>query len=167
MNRHILAGLLLVVFSNPSDSNDDTLAFTESYFYDDLPIVLSASRLSQAQSDTPTAMTVIDKKMIQASAALNLPDLLRLVPGFTVGFFSGTSATVTYHGHADEYARDMQVLIDGRSIYDPLFGGIPWTEIYLSLDEILRIEVIRGPNAAAYGSNSYAGVINIVTEHPA
>lgn len=167
INRHILAGLLLVVFSNPSDSNDDTLAFTESYFYDDLPIVLSASRLSQAQSDTPTAMTVIDKKMIQASAALNLPDLLRLVPGFTVGFFSGTSATVTYHGHADEYARDMQVLIDGRSIYDPLFGGIPWTEIYLSLDEILRIEVIRGPNAAAYGSNSYAGVINIVTEHPA
>ncbi|PVV17712.1 MAG: hypothetical protein B6D74_17670, partial [gamma proteobacterium symbiont of Ctena orbiculata] len=112
-------------------------------------------------------MTVIDKKMIRASAALNLPDLLRLVPGFTVGFFAGTSATVTYHGHADEYARDMQVLIDGRSVYDPVFGGIPWTEIYLSLDEILRIEVIRGPNAAAYGSNSYAGVINIVTEHPA
>jgi iron complex outermembrane receptor protein len=61
----------------------------------------------------------------------------------------------------------MQVLIDGRSIYDPLFGSIPWTEIYLGLDEILRIEVIRGPNAAAYGSNSYAGIINIVTEHPA
>ncbi|WP_316368601.1 TonB-dependent receptor plug domain-containing protein [Candidatus Thiodiazotropha sp. CDECU1] len=160
-------GLIFVIFYSTANSSDDNLAFTESYFYDDLPVVLSASRLSQAQSDTPTAMTVIDRKMIQASAALNLPDLLRLVPGFTVGFFSGTSTTVSYHGHADEYARDMQVLIDGRSIYDPLFGGIPWTEIYLSLDEILRIEVIRGPNAAAYGSNSYAGVINIVTEHPA
>ncbi len=160
-------GLLFVIFYSTAHSSDDSLAFTESYFYDDLPVVLSASRLSQAQSDTPTAMTVIDRKMIQASSALNLPDLLRLVPGFTVGFFSGTSTTVSYHGHADEYARDMQVLIDGRSIYDPLFGGIPWTEIYLSLDEILRIEVIRGPNAAAYGSNSYAGVINVVTEHPA
>jgi iron complex outermembrane receptor protein len=159
--------LLYSSFSNPSTASDETLAFTESYFYDDLPVVLSASRLAQSQSNTPMAMTVIDKKMIRASSALNLPDLLRLVPGFTVGFFSGTSSTVTYHGHADEYARDMQVLIDGRSIYDPLFGGIPWTEIYLSLDEILRIEVIRGPNAAAYGSNSFAGVINIITEHPA
>jgi iron complex outermembrane receptor protein len=159
--------VLFVSFCNASSASDYSLVFTESYFYDDLPVVLSASRLSQAQSNTPTAMTVIDKKMIQASSALNLPDLLRLVPGFTVGFFSGTSSTVTYHGFSDEYARDMQVLIDGRSIYDPLYGSIPWTEIYLSLDEILRIEVIRGPNAAAYGSNSYAGVINIVTEHPA
>ncbi|MEW8497194.1 MAG: TonB-dependent receptor plug domain-containing protein [Candidatus Thiodiazotropha taylori] len=58
--------------------------------------------------------------MIQASAALNIPDLLRLVPGFTIGFYAGSRATVTYHGHADEYARDMQVLIDGRSIYDPV-----------------------------------------------
>ncbi|MCG7990276.1 MAG: TonB-dependent receptor [Candidatus Thiodiazotropha lotti] len=138
--------------------------FSEDYFYDELPVVLSATRLSQSQSDTPTAMTVIDRKMIQASTALNIPDLLRLVPGFTVGFYAGSRATVTYHGHADEYARDMQVLINGRSIYDPVYGGIPWSEIPLSLDEILRIEVIRGPNAAAYGSNSYAGVINIVTD---
>jgi iron complex outermembrane receptor protein len=138
----------------------------ENYYYDELPVVLSASRLSQSQADTPTAMTVIDKKMIQASTALNIPDLLRLVPGFTIGFYAGSRATVSYHGHADEYARDMQVLIDGRSIYDPVYGGIPWSEIALSLDEILRIEVIRGPNAAAYGSNSYAGVINIVTDRP-
>jgi iron complex outermembrane receptor protein len=163
----ITFGLLAALFSTLGNASENTVAFTESYFYDELPVVLSASRLAQSQSNTPTAMTVIDKKMIQASAALNLPDLLRLAPGFTIGFLSGASATVTYHGHADEYARDMQVLIDGRSIYDPLYGGIPWPELYLSLDEILRIEVIRGPNAAAYGSNSYAGVINIVTERPA
>jgi iron complex outermembrane receptor protein len=144
------------------DGHLDNLS--EDYFYDDLPVVLSAARLGQSQADTPTAMTVIDRKMIQASAALNIPDLLRLVPGFTIGFYAGSRATVSYHGHADEYARDMQVLIDGRSIYDPVYGGIPWSEISLSLDEILRIEVIRGPNAAAYGSNSYAGVINIVTD---
>ncbi|MCU7916746.1 MAG: TonB-dependent receptor [Candidatus Thiodiazotropha sp. (ex Epidulcina cf. delphinae)] len=164
--RYIPLVIVVTLSSFNAHSDADPTAFSESYFYDDLPVVLSASRLSQSQADTPTAMTVIDKKMIQASAALNLPDLLRLVPGFTIGFYSGTRATVSYHGHADEYARDMQVLIDGRSIYDPVYGGIPWSELSLSLDEILRIEVIRGPNAAAYGSNSYAGVINIVTDHP-
>ncbi|MCU7813999.1 MAG: TonB-dependent receptor [Candidatus Thiodiazotropha sp. (ex Rostrolucina anterorostrata)] len=166
-HRHIPLFLILTIYWSTGHSDDDLTAFTESYFYDDLPVVLSASRLAQSQADTPTAMTIIDKKMIQASAALNLPDLLRLVPGFTIGFLSDASITVSYHGHADEYARDMQVLIDGRSIYDPVYGGIPWSEIPLSLDEILRIEVIRGPNAAAYGSNSYAGVINVVTDHPA
>lgn len=158
----LCTGALLCSANLSADNHLDN--FSEDYFYDDLPVVLSATRLSQSQADTPTAMTVIDRKMIQASAALNIPDLLRLVPGFTIGFYAGSRATVTYHGHADEYARDMQVLIDGRSIYDPVYGGIPWAEISLSLDEILRIEVIRGPNAAAYGSNSYAGVINIVTD---
>ncbi|MEW8584206.1 MAG: TonB-dependent receptor plug domain-containing protein, partial [Candidatus Thiodiazotropha sp.] len=86
-------GLFLAFQFSHARSNDDILAVTESYFYDDLPVVLSASRLAQSQSNTPSAMTVIDKKMIRASAALNLPDLLRLVPGFTVGFFAGTSAT--------------------------------------------------------------------------
>ena len=160
----VLSAALLTTSNLYGDNHPN--AFSESYFYDELPVVLSASRLSQSQADTPTAMTVIDKKMIQASTALNIPDLLRLVPGFTIGFYAGSRATVTYHGYADEYARDMQVLIDGRSIYDPVYGGIPWSEISLSLDEILRIEVIRGPNAAAYGSNSYAGVINIVTDRP-
>jgi iron complex outermembrane receptor protein len=158
----LCTGILLCAPNLHGDEHLDN--FSEDYFYDDLPVVLSATRLSQSQADTPTAITVIDRKMIQASAALNIPDLLRLVPGFTIGFYAGSRATVSYHGHTDEYARDMQVLIDGRSIYDPVYGGIPWSEISLNLDEILRIEVIRGPNAAAYGSNSYAGVINIVTD---
>jgi iron complex outermembrane receptor protein len=160
--------ILLELFFSASLLWGDTPrnTFSENYFYDELPIVLSVSRLAQSQADTPSAISVIDRKMIEASAALNIPELLRLIPGFSIGFYSGTRATVTYHGHADEYARDMQVLVDGRSIYDPVYGGIPWTEISLSLDDILRIEVIRGPNAAAYGSNAYAGVINIVTNRP-
>lgn len=147
-------------------AQDDT-ALSEDYFFDDLPVVLSATRLSQPISDIPASMTVIDADMIRASGALNVPDLLRLVPGFTVGFYSGTRSTASYHGMADEYARDMQVLLDGRSIYDPAFGGVSWPNMPIEVSEINRIEVIRGPNAAAYGSNSYAGVINIITEHPA
>jgi len=140
---------------------------SESYFFEELPVVLSASRLAQPLADIPTAMTVIDKDIIKASGALSIPDLLRLVPGFTVGFYSGIRATASYHGLADQYARDMQVLIDGRSIYDPGYGGVSWPDMPIDMDDINRIEVTRGPNATAYGSNSYAGVINIITDHPA
>ena len=136
------------------------------YYFEDLPVVLSATRLTQAVVDIPAAMTVIDRDMIQASGMMSIPDLLRIVPGMNVGFYSGSRATVSYHGLADQYARDMQVLIDGRSIYDPGYGGVSWPDIPIDTDEISRIEVVRGPNAAAYGSNSYAGVINIITEHP-
>jgi iron complex outermembrane receptor protein len=146
-------------------NHDDDLSV--DYFFQDLPVVLSATRLSQPLPDIPAAMTVIDREMIQASGAMNIPDVLRLVPGMAVGFYSGSRATVAYHGLADEYSRSMQVLVDGRSIYDPGFGGVSWPDMPIEVDEIARIEVVRGPNAAAYGSNSYAGVINIITEHPA
>ena len=80
-------------------------------------------------------MTVIDKDIIKASGALSIPDLLRLVPGFTVGFYSGIRATASYHGLADQYARDMQVLIDGRSIYDPGYGGVSWPDMPIDMDD--------------------------------
>ncbi len=146
-------------------THDDGLSV--DYFFQDLPVVLSATRLAQPLSDIPAAMTIIDREMIQASGAMNIPDMLRLVPGMSVGFYSGSRSTVSYHGLADEYARNMQVLVDGRSIYDPGFGGVSWPDMPIEVDEIERIEVVRGPNAAAYGSNSFAGVINIITQHPA
>jgi iron complex outermembrane receptor protein len=148
-------------------SANDGNALTVNYYFEDLPVVLSATRLSQPLSDIPASMTVIDRDTISATGAITIPDILRLVPGMTVGFYSGSRASVSYHGLADEYARDMQVLVDGRSIYDPGFGGVSWPDMPIEVDEIARIEVVRGPNAAAYGSNSYAGIINIITEHPA
>ena len=65
---------------------------------------------------------------------------------------------------ADAFSRRMQVLIDGRSVYTPGFGEVPWTSLPLSIDDIERIEVVRGPNSAAYGSNAFFGVINIITQ---
>jgi len=155
----ILCGTLWV---NPVQSQ-----VPEEYYFDELPVVLSVTRLKQSLADTPASVTVIDKEMIRASGAMNIPDLLRLVPGFQVAFVTGKRATVTAHGRGDQYARDMQVTIDGRSIYDPGFGGVAWNDIGLNIDDIHRIEVVRAPNAASYGSNSFAGVINIFTEHPA
>ena len=70
---------------------------------------------------------------------------------------------VAYHGHSDQFSKQMNVLIDGRSIYDPLLGGVNWYNIPIVLDDIERIEVTRGPNASTYGSNSFQAVINIIT----
>lgn len=135
--------------------------------FDELPVVLSATRLSQRIQDIPAAISVIDHQTIVASGAQNIPDVLRLVPGMQVAQLDGSKMTVTYHGLSDRYAHNMQVLIDGRSIYEASHGLVAWSDLPVDLDDIARIEVIRGPNAATYGANAYAATINIITFHPA
>ena len=163
----ILTGLLTQFSLASHTSAEEMLAFSESYYFEEYPVTLTSTRLSQPLEDIPNAITVIDKQMIRASGALSIPDVLRLVPGFTVAFYAGSRAAATYHGLADQYARDMQVLIDGRSVYDPGYGGVAWHDLPIDIEDVNRIEVVRGPNATAYGSNSYAGVINIITHLPA
>lgn len=136
-------------------------------FFEDLPVVLSASRLKQSAADAPVAVTVIDRDLIVASGARQLVDVLRLVPGFYVGYLSGNNPVVAYHGLSDFYAKRMQVLVDGVSIYSPLLGGVEWMELPLALQDIERIEVVRGPNAVTYGANAFLAVINIITRDPA
>lgn len=126
-------------------------------------MVLSASRLSQPLSETPSAMTVIDRDMIKASGFRNLADLFMLVPGMYVGYSNAHSPIVAYHGSTDQYSRRMQVLVDGRSVYLPPFSSVDWEDIPLHISDIERIEVIRGPSAASHGANSVQGVINIIT----
>lgn len=140
---------------------------TESDFYGELPVVLSASRLSQPVARAPAAVTIIDQDMIRASGFRDIPDLFRLVPGFNVAYTRDNTWGVGYHGMADAFSRRMQVLIDGRSVYLPGFGQTPWAYLPLAIEDIERIEVVRGPNAAAYGANSFFGVINIITKDPA
>jgi iron complex outermembrane receptor protein len=137
-------------------------------FFDELPVVLTVTRLPQRLQDTPASVTVIDRAMIEASGATEIPEILRLVAGFQVGHTNmiGPRATVSYHGMSDQFSRRMQVLVDGRSIYTPATGGVDWYTLPVSLEDIERIEVIRGPNGVSYGANSFLGVINIITYHP-
>lgn len=135
----------------------------EMDYYQELPVVLSASRLSQPLSEAPNAMTVIDRKMIVASGFRTIPDLFKLVPGMYVGYYKGSQPFVSYHGSPDQYARRMQVMIDGRSVYMPPMSMVDWTALPVTLDDIERIEVIRGPAAASHGANSTQGVISIIT----
>ena len=136
---------------------------TEQDYFHELPIVLSASRLSQPISETPNAVTVIGREMIVASGARNIADLFKLVPGMYVGYKNAHTPVVAYHGTTDMYSRRMQVLVDGRSIYLPIYGQVDWAELPLDINDIDRIEVIRGPSAASHGSNSVLGVISIYT----
>lgn len=138
----------------------------EQAFFEELPVVLSVSRLPQSLHDTPGAVTVIDRDTIRATGYRTLPDLLRLVPGFNVSWLRGWWGVVNYHGLSGEFSNRILVLIDGRPINSDYFqGGIDWMSQPLALDDIDRIEVLRGSNSAAYGTNAFLGVVNILTQH--
>jgi len=141
----------------------------EAIYFSDLPVVASVSRLPQRLADAPTAVTVIDRDIIKASSARDLNDIFRLVPGFQTYPNTTESARVSYHGMGEgDYAPRVQVLVDGRSMYSPLFGGgVNWAVLPVALEDIERIEVVRGTNAVSYGSNAFLGVINIITVDPA
>ena len=152
--------------TNAADSA--VLNLSEDDYIGEVPKVLTVSRLAQSKEDSPSAVTVIDRETIRASGIVDLPELFRLVPGFYVGknagFIYNSNHVVSYHGMASAYAGSMQVLINGRSVYSPLFGGINWSELPITVDDIDRIEITRGPNAASYGANSFLGVISIITK---
>lgn len=156
------ASLLLVPIAFAFDDSPPPFAGDEN-----APSVLSATRLQQSLFDAPAAVTVIDRQMIEQSGMREIPELLRLVPGMVVGYESGSEAFVSFHGTSADLARRMQVLIDGRSIYQPLLASVDWVGLPLELADIERIEIIRGPNSAAYGANSFFAVVNIITRHPA
>jgi outer membrane receptor for ferrienterochelin and colicin len=144
---------------------DEHAGLTEADFLGDQPMVLTVTWLAQPQRQAPAMVTLIDREMIEASGFTEITDLFRLIPGFQVTASAGWRPTVTYHGLSDDFSRRMQVLVDGRSIYNPGFGQVNWRELPLALEDIERIEVVHGPNAAAYGTNAFFAVINIVTRH--
>jgi iron complex outermembrane receptor protein len=138
---------------------------SEEDFLAEIPIALTATRLAQPLTEAPAAITILDRETIQASGAREIAELFRLIPGFLVSHDDGHSPIVTYHGLADEHVMRLQVLVDGRSVYSPVYGKVWWTDLPLAIDDIEHIEVIRGPNTVTYGSNSFLSVINIVTRH--
>lgn len=155
----VLAGLILCASSAAS-------AVEDSFFSTDLPVVISPSRLAQSVLTSPSAVTVIDKAMIEASGFVEIADLMRLVPGFQVAYADGKDIAVTYHGHGWEYPNRLQVLVNGRSTYTSALSTVDWSAVGVHITDIERIEVVRGPAASAFGSNSFAAAINIITISP-
>lgn len=138
----------------------------EDEFFSELPVITSASRLTQSVLSSPSAVTVIDSAMIRASGFIEIADIFRLVPGFQVAHADGNTYAVINHGDGSEYPNRMQLLIDGRSTYTSALSAIDWNTLGIQIEDIDRIEVVRGPAASAYGANSFAGAINIITKAP-
>ncbi|OYY92467.1 MAG: hypothetical protein B7Y41_15785 [Hydrogenophilales bacterium 28-61-23] len=139
---------------------------TDFYFLDDIPVVLTASRISQSPLDAPAPVTVIDRETILDSGYTEIHDIFRLIPGFLVADWPEGSPIVVNQGMGDARSRRLLVLLDGRALYNPFQGGVDWQDLPLRLDDIERIEVVRGPNPASYGANAFQGVINIITRAP-
>src|ERR1019366_565993 len=125
--------------------------------------VTSVSKKEQKTSQAAAAVFVISQEDIRRSGALNIPDLLRMVPGVDVAQIDASSWAISVRGLNGQYSDKLLVLIDGRTVYTPIFAGVFWNSQNVPLDTIERIEVIRGPGAAVWGSNAVNGVINIIT----
>lgn len=127
--------------------------------------VYSASRRLEPVQGTPSAIFVLTNEDIRRSRARSIPEALRLVPGVQVARVDANKWAVSIRGFNSRSANKLLVLIDGRSIYDPLFSGVFWESNDVMLEDVDRIEVIRGPGGALWGANAVNGIINIVTKH--
>jgi iron complex outermembrane recepter protein len=126
--------------------------------------VTSASKKEQKISRVPAAIFVITQEDIFRSGATNIQDLLRMVPGLEVAQINPSTWAISARGFNAQYSNKLLVLIDGRTVYTPLFSGVYWDAQDVPLDSIERIEVIRGPGATVWGANAVNGVINIMTK---
>ncbi|MCB1876870.1 MAG: TonB-dependent receptor [Chromatiales bacterium] len=125
--------------------------------------ITSVSRRSQPLSQAAAAVFVIDAEDIRRSGATSLPEVFRMVPGMQVAQLGSSVWAVSARGFSGRLANKLLVLVDGRSVYTPAFSGVYWEQLDVILQDIERIEVIRGPGATLWGANAVNGVINIIT----
>jgi iron complex outermembrane receptor protein len=127
--------------------------------------VTTASKSSEAVSHVPSAIYVITQEMIRRSGATTIPDALRLAPGVDVAQINSTQWAVSIRGFNSRFSDKLLVLLDGRSVYTPDFSGVPWDALDMPMEDIDRIEVIRGPGGSLWGANAVNGVVNIITKN--
>lgn len=125
--------------------------------------ITSMARKTQNITDVSAAAHVITADEIRRSGATTIPEALQLVPGINVARLSRDRYAISSRGFNERFSNKLLVLMDGRSIYSPLFSGVMWENQDTVLEDIEQIEVIRGPGAALWGTNAMNGVINIVT----
>jgi iron complex outermembrane recepter protein len=164
MKRASLAIAILAAFGAAGHAAGDTL---EEMSLEDLvkTDITSVARKSQSLADVPAAAFVITAEDIRRSGAQALPDVLRMAPGIQVAQIDNGRYAVSARSFNGRFANKLQVLVDGRSLYHPLFAGVMWELDPIPLEDIERIEIIRGAGAVMWGANAVNGVINIITRH--
>ncbi len=126
--------------------------------------VISVARKRQEIGSVPAAVHVVTEEDIARMGVTTLPDALRLVPGVQVAAIGNNRWAVSVRGFNSRFANSLLVMVDGRTVYSPLFSGTYWEMLDIPLAEIDRIEVIRGPGAAVWGANAVNGIVNIITK---
>ncbi|HAS51822.1 MAG TPA: TonB-dependent receptor, partial [Gammaproteobacteria bacterium] len=124
----------------------------------------SAARKPQKLADASSAVYIITQDDIRRSGVTSIPEALRLAPGVQVARIGADKWAITIRGFNSRFSNKLLVLMDGRSVYDPLYSGVFWHAQDAVLEDIARIEVIRGPGAALWGANAVNGIINIITK---
>src|SRR3989441_664770 len=126
--------------------------------------VITVTKAPKEISRTPAAIYVLTSDDIRRSGATSIPEVLRLVPGVEVARTDSSTWSVGIRGFGSTFSRSVLVLIDGRSVYTPLYAGVDWKLQNVLLEDVDRIEVIRGPGGTIWGANAVNGVINIITK---
>ncbi|QNN24106.1 TonB-dependent receptor [Planctomycetales bacterium ZRK34] len=164
---------LVILWARPSTAwaefgDDESSGFESDDGFADLSIeqlmaiqVTSVAGVEQDWFKTPSAIYVITGEDIRKSGHLSIPEALRLAPGFHVGQITAHSWAIGSRGFAGRFTNNLQVAVDGRNIYNLLFGGVVWEHADLILEDLDQIEIIRGPGATLWGANAVNGVINI------
>lgn len=170
-NIVLFLSCLLLVFCQISRAQDNVTAAVDATS-ELLPLsweeltelnVSTLARQDQSVKNSPSAAFVITAEDIRRSGVTSLAEVLRMVPGMNVSKINAWNWAVSARGFNDLYANKLQVMVDGRSIYDPLTSGVYWGQQNPSLQDIERIEVLRGPSGSLWGANAVNGTINIVT----
>ncbi len=165
LTAYILAGLLCHVLTPFADSQTG-VDLTSASLEELTEMHISVSSFARKEEDlwkTPAAVFVITRENIARSSLSSIPELLRMVPGMQVAQLSASTWAISARGFNSVYAGKLLVLVDGRTVYSEIYSGVRWDQIDLPLEDIERIEVIRGPGAAVWGTNAVNGVVNIIT----
>ncbi len=163
--RVVRAVVLAATVAAPVSAQDTTPDLKRMTIEDLLDVeVTTVSRHPEPVTSVPAAVFVITPDDIRRSGAASLPEVLRLAPGLQVARIDGAKWATGMRGFADRLSRAMLVLIDGRAVYSPLFAGTYWEVQDVMLEDVERIEVIRGPGGTLWGANAVNGIINIVTK---
>jgi outer membrane receptor protein involved in Fe transport len=128
--------------------------------------VVTASRTAQSPLDAPNSTSIITEQDIRLSGITKLPELLRRLAGVDIMEVTGAQTEVSLRGFNQRLSNKVLVLIDGRSVYIDLLGATLWPALSISVEDVERIEVVRGPGSALYGADAFNGVINIITKAP-
>ncbi|MBP9838814.1 MAG: TonB-dependent receptor, partial [Proteobacteria bacterium] len=127
--------------------------------------VFSHSKREEKAFTVESALFVVTNEDIKRAGVESIPEALRLVPGVQVSRINSSIWSISIRGFSNQFANKLLVLIDGKSVYTPLFSGVYWNDQDLILDDVERIEVIRGPGGTIWGANAVNGVINIITKN--